>query len=257
MEVRRLEDPATFERLDRVDLSDWFNPFLPTFARDAARSGGAVRIVVRGDEVVGLAIAHPNEKVVSIFARTRRAAEKLRREDPVGAAFCEIELEPVGEVFWIFRRPVRGPEPDHRFRHAVRTADPSETGEIARRMREEYGQLDDRWLLSASEEGETCFVAVAGDDLAGVAWACVRAQRARLHSLVVAPRYRRLGVATDLLMARLLWARTSGATDAILEISEHNHASQEVAGLGGFRPAGRIFWMRPTHGPRVGPAARP
>ena len=73
-----------------------------------------------------------------------------------------------------------------------------------------------------------------------------------MHSLAVRPMYRHLGLGTDLLFARLLWARAAGARSVLSEIADQNLPSRAVAEAGGMRRVGEIFFYPPSE-PRSGP----
>jgi len=57
-----------------------------------------------------------------------------------------------------------------------------------------------------------------------------------------------MGIGSDLLFARLLYARDAGACEAISEISERNAASRAVAERAGMRVAGTVFLYPPASG---------
>ena len=69
--------------------------------------------------------------------------------------------------------------------------------------------------------------------------------QARLHSLTVRAPHRRLGIGTDLLAARLLWARRMGCERILSEIARDNMPSQLIALRAGMRRVGEIYFHRP------------
>jgi len=227
-------------------LSTWFGPFLPHFVREAIRSGGAVRIAGARDAPSGALIEYPAENVASIFAVSPAVAEVLRSLVDRRWVFCEIPLVPTGERYRIYFSDHLPLESSHRFSHAVRAMPASEMAPVTQLLREAYERFDDRWLLAAPGDEETGFVVDVAGRPAGVAWASAAGEHARLHSLFVSPRYRRLGIGTDLLFARLFWARRAGARTALSEIAEGNLPSQTIAARGGMHPVGAIF----LHAPR-------
>lgn len=186
-------------------------------------------------------LAEPSENVASIFARTRVAAEALRSGRGETAVFSELDLDGPREVFEIYSTPITTALGSHRFRHRVQIADTSEMPSVMALMKETYRGLRDRWFLGVRDGVETCFEVHLGGTLAGVAWASVVGEHGRLHSLTVRPGFRRLGIGTDLLFARLLWARTVGVREVISEIAESNLASRSIAERGGMRSVGRIY----------------
>lgn len=229
-------------------LSEWFDPFLVHFVRQALRAGGGV--LVAGDRATpaGILIDDPPENVASIFTRSRPVAEALRDRVESRWVFSELPFEPRGETYRIYLTEEIPAESSHRFSHAIRVVPAAEMAPATRLLREAYGRFDERWLLAGPGGEETGFVAEVGGVVAGVGWASVVGAHGRLHSLFVSPRYRRLGIGTDLLFARLFWARRAGARRILSEIAETNLPSQAVASRGGMRPVGAIY----LHSPRTG-----
>ncbi|HYA11048.1 MAG TPA: GNAT family N-acetyltransferase [Thermoplasmata archaeon] len=251
------------DALTGIDLSDWFNPFVVPFAREAIGSGGQAVIARESGRVVGLQLTDPTERVASVFSRSGAVAEAFLREPGAeGGAYAEVDLVGPRELFAV--HTLRLAElPPHRFRHRVRLLGPGELAAVDALLSEVYGSSSERWLAVAASEGERCFGVDVGGTLAGVAWALVAGPWARLHTLTVRPGFRRMGVATDLLFARLLFARHAGAREALSEIAERNLPSRAVAARAGMRPAGQLFLylgpaaVRPEALEPAGPAARP
>ena len=233
-----LEELGPFLR--GVDLSDWFNPFLRTFAREAILSGGRATVACDRDRVLGLALTDPPERTVSVFCRSPVVVGLLRSGLEELSTYAELDLGGPSEPFAIHRTDLPQP-PAHRFRHRVRLLGPSELGGVAALLAEVYGQSADRWLAIAQAEGERCLGVDIDGELAGAAWVLLVGGHARLHSLAVRAGSRRRGVATDLVMARLLFAWSRGARTAVSEISERNVPSQRAAVRSGMRPVGRWF----------------
>jgi GNAT superfamily N-acetyltransferase len=234
-------DPSELEALSGRGLSVWFDPFLARFGRDALLCGGEVWVLRDGADTSTAVFVDRTEGVASVFGRDRRLVEQLVRERRGTAVYTEFDLGPPSEPFDIFVAPLGPGAPSHRFRHPIRIVPPDGMSEVIALMKEVYGRLDDRWFGLARGVGETCFRADVGDTLAGVAFASATGDRARLHSLTVRPGFRGLGVGTDLLFARLLWARQQGLREAFSEISENNRASRAVAAHAGMLPVGRIY----------------
>jgi GNAT superfamily N-acetyltransferase len=222
------------------DLSDWFQPFLAGFARETVASGGrAVAGTDRG-HVVALLLTDRSDGLSSLFARTASEAAAVLPLAAGTAVFSEVDLGGRQEVYRIHTADL-GEQPDHRFQHPVRRLPPSELERALAAVREVFGGRPDAWLRAVTGEGELCLVAEVRGSIAGVGWLGVSGRYARLHTLAVRPGYRRLGVASDLIAARLWWARRLGADRAIAEIAEENLASRTAAERLGLRADGRLF----------------
>jgi GNAT superfamily N-acetyltransferase len=250
--VREIASPDDLDGLRPGDLSDWFNPFLEHFMLESLRCGGEVALAVEDSEIRGIYLYSPAERIASVFTRSRRIAEELARRRDRISIYAPFELAPSSEPYLIYSA---GAEPwidGGGFAHAVRLAQASDLPEVARLLRAVYGEVDERWIATMPHATERCFVVEVDGDMAGVAWASLAGGAGRLHSLSVRPRYRRLGIGTELFRARRLWLRAAGADPTISEIAERNLPSRRIAEAGGMRPVGRIFRVeRP--GPTVAP----
>ena len=227
-------------RLAGVEISRWFDPFLRAFARETLGSGGRALLAVGSGRVLGLLLTDPAERSASLFARSRSAAEQLARLPTERTLYSEVDLGGTKERFGIYDGEVAR-LPPHRFLHLPRLLAESELPAVGDLLREVYGAPAEAWLRVAFAEGERCFGVEVDGILAGVAWVLVAGRWARLHTLTVRPGFRRLGVGSDLVAARLLFAGQRGVARAISEISERNGPSIAVAERCGMRPAGELF----------------
>ncbi len=233
------------------DLSQFFNAFLPRFVRDSLVGGGEVWVTRSPQGPDGLLLYHEVERTASIFTRSRARADELRFLRPSVAVFCEFPLTPSIEVYSVWETHPAEVPLRHRYRHPVRSVRPSDWSEVGRMLRETYGRFDPRWLAVAALTGSRCLVAEVGGQIAGAAWISVVGHEARLYSLTVAPRFRRIGVATDLWHGRMEWARRAGATRVISEISELNAASIQISERAGMRRIGALYLSRTPKDPQV------
>jgi GNAT superfamily N-acetyltransferase len=228
--------------LARADLSPWFNPFLVHFAREAVRCGGEAHVLRENGAVAGLVLTDPVERVATVFSRSRgKAAETVRARGRLGM-YADFAFDPPGEAFDILRANPVDDLPTHRFRHRLRTFSRTDRPAVVDLLAEVHGAVNERWFDDLPTSTEVGFLAEVDGRLSGVAWISRVGDHARLHSLTVRPRYRRLGVGTDLLFARLLWARRQRVTDLLAEIGHGNVGSLTIAARGGLRPVGQIFF---------------
>lgn len=234
------------EGLEQADLSPWFNPFLAYFAREADRCGGEVRVLRNSGRIEALTITDPVEHIASVFSRSPEVVEACVRARGSFGMYSDLLVEPSAEVFDIFTARLRGDQPPYRFRHPVRPVSREDAPEVRELMREVNGPLNERWLDGLPTPSEVGFLSEVNGRPAGVGWMTKVGVHARLHSLSVRVPYRRMGLGTDLLLARLLWAGRAGARDVLCEISRTNLASQAIATQGGLKPAGEIYFHRPV-----------
>lgn len=231
--------------LEEADLSPWFNPFLTHFVREARRCGGAVQVVREGELLRALLVTDPTEKISTVFTRSPSQAETWVRGRGPHGMFSDYPFEPTDEEYTIFSRSLRSDPPAHRFRHPVRSLSPSDLPAVRDLMMEVYGLVNDRWFQGVPNRSEAGFVCEVGGRLAGVAWVSLAGRHARLHSLTVRAPFRRMGLGSDLLAARLLWSDRMGAHTVLSEVSVRNVASQTVATGGGMRRVGSIYFHPP------------
>lgn len=242
--VRLEELPA----LDLRGLSELFDPFLPQFVRGALRGGGEVWASEDGTAVNGLLLHNGLEQVGSIFTRQRSVAERLSGFHPGSAMFSDFPLGERPEPFLVLEARADGPPVPRPFRHAVQMAGRDDMPEVVRMMTELYGRVDARGLQPVLPGEEACLVVRVGEEVAGAGWVSVVGPHARLHSLSVRPRYRRMGIGRDLWRARWEWARQAGARRLISEVASQNTASLAIAAQGGMRPVGTIYLCGPAAG---------
>lgn len=246
-----LTEDYPFDRLAHAGLSDWFDPFLPSLARESVCAGGRATAVAEEDRLVALAVTDTVERSTSVFTRSATAATLLRRSEPGTETFTEVDLGGPREPYAVYLAEIQS-VPPHRFRHTVRLLSASAEGEVAELLQEVYGADFRRWIRVARREGERCFGIRAGGTLAGVAWVSLVERLARLHTVTVRPGFRREGIGTDLVFARIGFAATEGAERVVSEIAEANVASRVLADRAGMAPRGRLFLF-----PRLTPTSVP
>jgi len=237
--------PVEERDLPGADLSAWFNPFLSFFAGEARRCGGEARIFREGGRVVGLLVTDPIERVASILSRIPSVAEPWVHGRGSMGIYCDFPIEPGSEAFDIFSVTLTAGLPTHRFRHALRPFSGKDLPAVLDLMREVYGVVNERWFDDVPNPSEAGLLAEVDGRLAGVGWASRVGRHARLHSLTVRAPFRRLGIGTDLVFGRLLWARRNGVEEALSEISVRNVGSQAAAVRAGMRRVGRMYYYPP------------
>ncbi len=250
---RRLATLGEVDRLRWAPLSEWFDPFLPTFARDALRTGGSVEVAEVDGVVRGLLLTGASEGVGSGFTRTRSIAERyLAGIEPPGL-YLEAPWAPGGEPVEIFAADLRDWVPREGIRHPVRIATPEDLGPIRSLMRELLGPGVDPWIATLPRPEESGFLCELDGRAVGVSWLTRRGPYARGHSFLVHPRYRGIGIGSDLLTARMHWLRRTGGRQVVSEIYDGNVASRTAAERAGMARVGQLFHF--VRSPRARPPA--
>lgn len=206
-------------------LSEWFDPFLPQFLADAIRTGGTAEVAEVAGRPLGVYLSSPVEGIGSVFTPCRRVAARLLAHRPPGGVYSDRPWLRGGEPIAILAIGLGGWRPGRPFRHPVRLAGRGDLPRAAALMREVTGSVDDRWFATLPRPEEVGFLCEVGGRLAGMSWATVVGEHARGHSFMVHPRFRGLGIGTDLLQARTLWLQDRGVRQIVSEVYDGNVAS--------------------------------
>lgn len=253
--IRALTAIADVDALELPPLSEWFDPFLPLFMRDALRTGGEVSVTEVDGEPRGVYLYSPTEGVGSIFTRSRQVASPFLPGRAPGGVYADQEWIPGGEGIEVLAADLRDWEPRLPYRNPVRIASAADLPAVIAMMRELTGAVDSAWFDTLPRPEELCFLCEVDGRLAGMSWSSVVGEHARGHSFMVHPRFRGLGIGTDLLQARMTWLQEMGVRQVVSEIYEGNAASQTAAERAGMAVVARMFHYRPT-GTRPGTSAR-
>lgn len=225
-------------------LSSEFDPFLPLFATQVLRRGGEVLVRRRADHLEGVLLHVGAEQGGSLFARDLPAVVALAAERAPASYFTELPAATVVEELDVWSVDLTNERVGPPLRHPVRPARPDDRDEVARLTSAIAGPLEPAWIPPLLASGATCWVVEWGGRIVGVGWAERVAGHGRVHSVLVDPRYRRLGLASDLLEARLRWLAATGARRAVSEISRDNLGSRRAAERSGMRPVGPMYLAR-------------
>lgn len=242
---RRLHTTKEVGELSLPPISTWFDPFLPLFMKDAIRTGGTVEVSDMGGEVRGVFLYSPGERVGSVFTKTRDIASRVLPARVRGGVYAERAWVDGGEPIAVMLADVRDWQPRTPSRNPVRIARQEDLRVIMAMMRELEGDVDVAWFRTLPRPEEICFMAEVEGRVAGVSWASVVGTHARGHSFMVHPRYRGLGIGTDLLHARMIWLKDLGVRTVVSEIYAGNAASQTAAERAGMAEVGQMFHFHP------------
>ena len=82
-----------------------------------------------------------------------------------------------------------------------------------------------KWVSVAISNGDKCFVVKIANRIVGIAWISIVDDIARSHSVYVEPQFRRRGIMSDIMQARLLYLKSRHVHTLINEVAESNTAS--------------------------------
>lgn len=242
LEFRKVTEPADLAPLGAARLSATFDPFLPSFAEQVTAVGGEVETGWRDERLDALLLFVRAERLGSAFVRDPSDLGRVGSRIAPGELYVEHPVPAIRETLDVFRFDLERARPRAPMRHPVRIADRRD-GEALSGLAGP-APLERRWTDALWESGETAFAAEIDGTIVGAAWAGRAGTFGRVHSLYVHPRYRRLGVGSDLLGARLRWLRAEGAREVVTEIAIDNAPSLATTRRAGGAPIGRMYRAR-------------
>lgn len=242
--VERVTTAGELASTSLSGLSTEFEPFLPLFVDQVLRRGGEVLARRRAGRTEALLLRVAEEHGGSLFGSDLASIVALAAERSPSSYFVEQRAATVVDELDVWAVELGPDRPAPPLRHLVRTAAASDRDAIARLTAAVGGPTEPRWIRPLEESGATCWVAEWDRRIVGLGWAEYAAGRGRVHSGMVDPRYRRLGIGADLLEARLRWLTARGAHRAISEISTSNLGSRRAAERSGMRPVAPMYLAR-------------
>jgi len=219
----------------------FFNPILRHEVKEALEAGGEAFISQnsKGDRS-SLFIYDSYEATGTIFTKSREAFHHFYELKPSSYIFSELEVaEHPKEVWNIWQLDVDKAPLDRRFKHQVSMD--NDAREIERFMAAAQPETNRKWISVALKNGDKCFVVKIANRIVGIAWMAIVGGVARSHGLYVEPQFRRMGIMTDNLQARLIYLRSRRVHTLINEIAESNLASSSHAAKAGEKIVGKIF----------------
>jgi GNAT superfamily N-acetyltransferase len=246
---RLVESPFEVDRLRLPGLSEWFGPFLPLFMKDALRTGGQVVCAEIDGEVRGVHLQGSSETVGSLFTGTRSIAEHFLSQMGPHGTYSERPWLPGGTPIDVLAADLRDWPGAGTIRNVVRIAQPEDLPALRTLVREVSGPGEDSWFDTLPRPEETVFLCEIDHRVVGMSGLTRVGIYARGHSFLVHPRYRGLGIGTDLLLSRMMWLARTGGQFVVSEIYDGNAASLTAAAKAGMAVVGRMYHYRPN-GPR-------
>lgn len=220
----------------------FFEPYLRYFIKEVLEIGGEAYVSRTSEGAVsGIFLYDDSEKVGSIYTRSREVFDYFYELKPFNFLFAEMRTEVESEIYDIYTIDLENLSIVHRFSHEISMAGEGQVGEIERFMVLAYPGMNRRWIKVALKNGDKCFVARLGGEIAGLGWVSFVKSIGRIHSLFVKPQFRRLGIGEDILYARLLWLKSKHARSAFSEISRLNSSSLRIAMKAQMRVCGQVF----------------
>jgi hypothetical protein len=180
------------------------------------------------------------EATGTIFTKSREVFDHFYGLKPSSYIFSELQVAEYPKEVWnIWQLDVDKAPLAHRFKHQVSMD--CDAREIEEFMAATQPETNRRWISVALKNGDRCFVVKISNRIVGAAWMTVVGGLARSHGLYVEPQFRRTGIMTDNLQARLIYLKSRHVHTLINEIAESNVASYSHAAKAGEKIVGKIF----------------
>jgi GNAT superfamily N-acetyltransferase len=219
-----------------------FDPFIKHFVRETIEAGGTVQIALDRNQVAScIFIFDDIERTGTVFTKSLPLFRKCIENVSNCHIYCELQDEIENEIFSILELDLANSTLNHSFSNEISLLGTDDIERITTAMSHIFPGMNQRWVETAIRNGDRCFASLYGDEITGLGWGSITGSLGHLISLGVLPRYRKLGIGTDLLYARLIWMRELSVSRAYSEISYNNTESRKIAQKAGFLETGKIY----------------
>ena len=219
----------------------FFDPLLRHEVKETLESEGEAFVSQssEGDEN-GLFIYDNYEETGTVFTKSREVFDYFCKLKPSSYIFSELEVAELPKEVWnIWQLDVGKSPSNHRFKHQVIMD--RDVKEIEQFMAATQPETNKKWISVALKNGDKCFVVKMANRIVGIAWMSIVDGIARSHSVYVEPQFRRTGIMSDIMQARLIYLKSRHVYTLINEVAESNAASSGHVAKAGERIVGKIF----------------
>ena len=219
----------------------FFEPLFRHEVKETLESGGQVFVSQssRGEKN-GLFIYDSYEETGTIFTKTKEVFDYFYKLKPSSYIFSELEAADLPKELWnIWQLDVEKTHLNYRFKHQVSMD--QDVKEIEEFMNFTQPETNRKWVSVALNNGDKCFVVKVANKIVGIAWMSIINGIARSHSVYVEPRFRRRGIMSDIMQARLLYLKSRHVHTLINEVAESNTASSGHVAKAGEKIVGKMF----------------
>jgi GNAT superfamily N-acetyltransferase len=215
--------------------------YLRYWAKETLDVDGEVKISRNASgEISGLFVYDDYESDGTIFTRSTEVFDYFSKTKSSGSIWSELSTDRSTEVYDILAMDLDGVKFQHRFKHNVVLE--RNIADLEQFMRSVHYGLNPKWVRAALSNGDRCFAAKVGTEIAGIAWLSLVDGIGRVPDLYVLPNFRRSGVARDLFYARLLYLRAQHAKSYFAEIAHENEPAIQHALKVGMKVSGHMFF---------------
>jgi ribosomal protein S18 acetylase RimI-like enzyme len=222
-------------------LSQFPVSYLLHWATETLEIGGEVRVTKNpSGEISGLFVYDDYESDGTVFTASHEVFNYFAEKKPEGFLWSELQMDHSTHTYDILTMSnLDSIKLNHKFKHKVMIE--TNIAELEHFMNASHYALNPKWVRVALANGDRCFAAKIGNEIAGVAWLSLVNGVGRVPDLYVAPRFRRSGVARDLFYARLIYLQSRRAKSYFAEIAHDNEPALKHALKVGMKVSGQIF----------------
>lgn len=235
-EIKNASEIPEFPR----GLSNFTVPYLSYWAKETLDIDGEVFVSrdAQGD-ITGLFVFDNFESDGTIFTRSRKVFDYFCKTKTYGSFWSELQADHDGQAYDILTMELNGKKFEHKFKHSIVME--RDIARLEQFMNQVHYGLSPKWVRASVANGDRCFAAKVGNDIAGVAWLSLVDGVGRVPDLYVLPQFRRTGVARDLFYARLIYLQSQHAKSYFAEIAHENEPALQHALKVGMKVAGQIY----------------
>jgi GNAT superfamily N-acetyltransferase len=217
--------------------------FIPLFVDEAFYAGGEVYgYIDKNDILLGIFVYDPSESVGTSFSDNIEISKLfLNLKEHLGF-YSYQKMETYNEIEDYYILKLESLTLTHRYKHNIKIAKNEDLDTIVSFMKHSLQIVSERWIRSAYECGEVCFIYRINNGIVGIAWLALSGNIGRLHSIYVTPEFRRTGIGKDLLFARLFYLKNLGINMAFSEIARGNKSSIRNSQSLGMKKGGSIYY---------------
>jgi Acetyltransferase (GNAT) family. len=227
--VLKIERVSEIDKLliDHHANSSSFGKFLNLFLLEGMEAGD-VYVALENGKQEGIFIYDSAENAGTCFTFRKDVAIKFMNLKKNMEFYTEIDLNLKGLTEEIYSLKLTHSSPNMNILNQIEIFRGRRIEELLNFMKQAYGKVSERWIKSALNNGEKCFLCRKDNVICGMGWLGSMSQYGRFHSLYVSDNYRQRGIASDLLSARILWSMNRGIKEIISEIPLESPFSKQI-----------------------------
>lgn len=231
------------EALQKYSRGSVFSNFLQLFLQEALY-GGEIQMAMHDGTVDGLFVYDPIENAGTCFSHNRDVILKFLKSYRNMEFYTQYNLKRKCLIERVFQLKITYGITIPCLKNRIEIFRGELTSELVSFMTNAYGKINKSWVRSALDAGEKCFLCRKEGSICGMGWIGRSGNSGRLHSLYVLDYYRNEGIGTDLMNARVMWAKMVGIETIISEVPDESKFSRKIEEKMGFSQVEILYHYR-------------